>query len=168
MAAEKDAVAAIIGLSPYREALSPECHWDLPEPTPEADVVLGGRYLANDLTFVIFDLGKSIGHGPRTWAIAAAGDLLAECLVWTIEVIDLAPAIEGSLYRGEVLEALEREDFCSERPVKTFVLASAAVRSVEMSSQGGFALFRLAGQRKRRGKPKSASDRRSRSKDGKV
>ena len=57
--------------------------------------------------------------------IAAGRYLLLECLMWPLEVIDLAPLIERALHFGEITEASKREYFILERTVEALVLAAA-------------------------------------------
>ena len=99
--------------------------WDLPEPALEADVVLAGRYGADDLALIVFDLGKAVRHCPWTWPIPTARHLLAKRFVRTVEVVDFTPAIESALHGSEIGEAFEGEDLGDERPVEAFVLAAA-------------------------------------------
>ena len=42
-----------------------------------------------------------------------------------LEIVDLAPGVEGALRLGEIAEALQREDLGLERAVEALVLAAA-------------------------------------------
>lgn len=122
---EEDAVLAVRGARPDGDALAAEGLWNRPQPSLEADVVLGGRDRAHDLMLIIFDLGKTIRHRAVARPIAACRCLLAERLVRPFEIINPAPLIEGALDVDEPAERAQREHLGLEGAVEALVLAAA-------------------------------------------
>src|ERR1043165_7048726 len=91
----------------------------------EADVSLGGGDGTDDVVPVILQFRQPVRHGAKARSIAAGRDLLLECLMWPLEVIDLAPLIERALHLGEITEASKREYFILERTMEALVLTAA-------------------------------------------
>src|SRR3954471_1900671 len=122
---EEDAVMAIGAEWADGEAFAPEGLRDLPQPALGADIGFGGGDGTHDLLLVVIDCREAVGHGARTWPVAARRHVLAERFMRTIEVVDGAPAIECALYVGEIAEALEGEHLGLERAIEALVLAAA-------------------------------------------
>src|ERR1051325_1039410 len=122
---EADRVAAIGREWPDCEAFAAEGLRDFPQPAAEADIGLGRGDGTDDLVIVVFDLRQPFRHGARAWPITAGRRLLTERLVRTIEIVAVAPAIEGALHGGEIAEAFQREHLGFERAVEALVLAAA-------------------------------------------
>ena len=91
----------------------------------ETNVSLGGGYDANDLVAVVFGCRQAVGHRSLARPVTAGRYLLAECFMWPLEVVDLAPGIEGALRLGKIAEAAQCEHLGIERAMEAFVLAPA-------------------------------------------
>ena len=74
---------------------------------------------------VVFDLRQLIGHGADARPKAARRYVLTKRLVRTIEVIDMAPSVEGTLGIREVTQELECKHLRFERAMESLILAAA-------------------------------------------
>src|ERR1700759_3933043 len=96
-----------------------------PQSTFEADVSLCGGDGADNLVFVVIYLWQAVGHRARTGAVAACRNIVVQCLVWPVEILDGSPLIERSLDVVKVAVAPEGEHLGLQRTMEAFVLASA-------------------------------------------
>ena len=131
---EEDAVAAVERERADGQALAAEGLRNFPQPPPEADVVAGAADRADDLAVIVCDLRQVLRHGARTWPVAAGGNILAERLVRSLEVVDGAPGIDRALDLGEIAEASMGEHLGLQRAVEAFDLA-AALRMIRTAVQ---------------------------------
>ena len=136
ISAEEDAVFAVNSAWPYCERLATEGFRDFPEPSFEADIGFGCADAADDLTVVIFDLGRMFGHGTAARPVTAGGNLLFKCLMRPVEIVDGSPTIERALNFSKITEALQREYFCLERAMEALALA-ATLRVIRPAVQNG-------------------------------
>src|SRR6187200_2565097 len=125
MGAEVDAVFAVDRQRSDCQAFALKRLRHFPKLALEADVSLGGGDGTDDVVPVVLQFWQAVRHGAKARSIAAGRDLLLECLMWPLEVIDLAPLIERALHLGEITEASKREYFILERTMEAFVLAAA-------------------------------------------
>src|SRR5262245_56166319 len=123
--AEEDAVLAIGGEWTDSDALAAEGARNVPQPSLEADVVLGGADGADNLAVVVFDRRQAVGHGARARPIAACRDLLAESLVRPVVVVDHAPAMERAPHIDEIAEPLQGQHLGLQGAMEALVLAAA-------------------------------------------
>src|SRR5271156_2107272 len=124
ISAEEDAVFAVNSAWPDCERFATEGFRDFPEASFEADIGFGCADTADDLTVIIFGLGRMFGHGTAARLVTAGGNLLVKCLMRPVEIVDGSPSIECLLHLGQVVEALQREDLGLQCAMEALVLAA--------------------------------------------
>src|SRR5258705_10816761 len=125
MGGKEDAIVTVAVAGSYGDALSSESFRDFPSPAFEQDVISAGGYSAHDLVLAVFRSGQALGHGSWAGAIAIGRNLELQGFVGSLEVIDLAPGIEGTLHRPQIAKALASKDLLVQRAVEACVLAAA-------------------------------------------
>ena len=123
--AEEDAPAAVAVEGADADALAAKGLGHLPQSPLEAHVVLAGGDGAHDVTLAILRGRQPPWHRARARPVAAGRHFEVERLVRPLEVVDLAPAVEGALHLGQVMEAPQREHLLGERAMEALVLAAA-------------------------------------------
>src|SRR3954449_2613677 len=99
---EEDAVMAIGAEWADGEAFAPEGLRDLPQPALEADIGFSGGDGTHDLLLVVIDCREAVGHGARTWPVAARRHVLAGRFMLADQGFEGAAGMQFARCRGGV------------------------------------------------------------------
>src|SRR5689334_25127403 len=95
---EEHPVVSVIAARPNGETLAKERLAHRPQSSLEADVGPRTADLPHDLARLVFRLRQRLRHRSRARAIAARRHRVAQRLMRSVHIVNVAPAIERSLF----------------------------------------------------------------------
>lgn len=122
LVAEEDIEDAIDGRGTQSDGMPGEGGADLVAAALEPDLA-SELNLSDQFALGVLDVRKSLGEASRGRSIARGGNIQVQSVVRALEVVDVAPVIEGVLRVGEVGEGTTSKQLVAEGAMEAFVFA---------------------------------------------